>query len=82
MRNTITGARVYRFHDAVAINFKVKDHSTWNETFYIPEALAHQIAALVQDGAEDITLKGFTSSELGTWNVVLDADGMVDLSKE
>lgn len=80
MRNTITGARVYRFHDAVAINLKVKDRFT--ETFYIPEALAHHIAALLQDGAEDITLKGFGSSELGTWNAGLDADGMVELSKE
>jgi len=80
MRNTITGARVYRFHDAIAINFKVKDRFT--ETFYISEDLAHQIAALVQNGAEDITLKGFTSSELGTWNAVLDADDVVELSKE
>ncbi len=80
MRNTLNGARVYRFHDSVAINLQVEGRYT--ETFYIPEALAHLIGTLVGDTAEDITLNKFTASDLGTWLATTNDDGVTRMEKE
>ena len=69
---TAKGVRVYRFHDAVALNFINAGGCV--ETVYIPHYLAHQFAALVQNVAEDITHKGFGSSDIGTWIAELEGD--------
>lgn len=68
---TARGVRVYRFHDAVALNFI--NAGGYVETVYIPENLAHQFAALVQDVANDITMQGFGRSDIGTW--IAEQDG-------
>ena len=59
---TARGARVYRFHDSVAISFLGIE----GEQVYIPEVLAHELADLLQTFAEDITLNKFGTSPLGT----------------
>ena len=76
MRNTIKGARVYRFGETVAINLKDADREEFTETFYIPANMAEALGNLLLDGAEDCHVHPFTASRFGTVQVA--EDGKVE----
>ncbi len=65
--NTIDGARVYRFHDTVAISFELEDQQS--PTLYLDRDMAHKVAILLNKTGTDIRLWKFTESKLGTWLV-------------
>jgi hypothetical protein len=75
MKNIVTGARVYRFGDRVALNIRLPDGPM--ETVYIDSSVAMDLATLLHDAALDIHIEpDFSASDFGTHNVVPCNDGV------
>ena len=81
---TISGARVYRFGELIAVNIKEGDGYT--KTIYLDADVASAFAGLLKDAVEDTRLSRFTESDLGTWlverNTTMNPDRVLSLVRK
>lgn len=69
MTITVLSARVYRFHDMVAVSFRTTDQTT--KTIYLDPDMAIDLETLIHDAANDIyNQPKFSKSTLGTFSAV------------